>query len=120
MTYSACDSAGAPDAKGDELTGLGSLTLAAGAGAVGASLWKVRELSTALLMREFYRALHDGSRPREALRQAQDHVRGLTRETVAPELDALREAAPADPGDADVPDDFSHPYHWAGFVLIGL
>ena len=41
-------------------SGLAWLTLAAGARAVVASLWKVAELSTALLMRAFYGALRDG------------------------------------------------------------
>jgi CHAT domain-containing protein len=76
-------------------------------------------------MRRFYEGLHDGLSPREALAAAQRHVRGLTRESAGPELAALREAAVAagrpDPGaPAGVPEDFSHPYHWAGFVLIGL
>ena len=68
-----------------------------------ASLWKVGELSTALVMRAFYGALRDGHPPREALAAAQLHVRGLTRETAAPEIAALRAAAVAagrpDPGE---------------------
>ena len=52
-------------------------------------------------------------------------MRGLTRETAAPEIAALRAAAVAagrpDPGEpADLPADFSHPFHWAGFVLVGV
>ncbi len=125
VTLSACDSAGAPITPGDELVGLAWLTLAAGARAVLASLWKVGELSTALVMRAFYGQLRDGRPPREALAAAQLHVRGLTRETAAPEIAALRAAAVAagrpDPGEpADPPADFSHPFHWAGFVLVGV
>ena len=91
-----------------------------------ASLWKVAELSTALLMRAFYGGLRDGRPPREALAAAQRHVRGLTSRDRAAR-DRRRCATPrsplaaTDPGaPADVPADFSHPYHWAGFVLIGL
>ena len=125
VTLSACDSAGTPVSPGDELVGLAWLTLAAGARAVVASLWKVGELSTALVMRAFYGGLRDGLPPREALTTAQRHVRGLTRETALPEIEALRDAAVAagrdrPPAPTDVPADFSHPYHWAGFVLIGL
>ena len=77
-------------------------------------------------MQAFYRALHEDGRPaREALAVAQRHLRGLTLESAAPEIDALRAAAKAegrdDPGaPANPPEDFSHPYHWAGFVLIGV
>ena len=124
VVFSSCDSAGTPVTPGDEVVGLAWLTLAAGARAVVASLWKVAELSTALLMRAFYGALRDGRTPHAALAQAQRHVKGLTRATAAPEIAALRAAAVAagrpDPGDPDdVPADFSHPFHWAGFVLIG-
>ena len=124
VTFSTCDSAGTPVTPGDEVVGLAWLTLAAGARAVVASLWKVAELSTALLMRAFYAALRDGRPPHEALAAAQLHVKGLTRATVTPEIAALRAAAVAagrpDPGEPDdVPADFSHPFHWAGFVLIG-
>ena len=113
-----------PITPGDEIVGLAWLTLAAGAHAVVASLWKVAELSTALLMRAFYRALRDGRAPQEALAAAQRHVRGLTSATAVPEIAALRAAAVAagraDPGEpANVPAEFSHPFHWAGFVLLG-
>lgn len=125
VVYGACDSAGEPDALGDQIIGLAWLTLASGARAVVASLWKVSELSTALLMRAFYGALRDGKPPREALAEAQRHVRGLTWAGAQPELAALRATAvaagrpePADP--VKPPVDFSHPYHWAGFVLIGV
>ncbi len=125
VTFSACDSAGTPVTPGDEVVGLAWLTLAAGARAVVASLWKVAELSTALLMRAFYAALRDGRPLREALAAAQQHVKALTRATAEPEIAALRAAAVAagrpDPGAPDdVPDEFSHPFHWAGFVLIGV
>ncbi len=125
VAFSTCDSAATPVSPGDEVVGLAWLTLAAGARAVVASLWKVSELSTALLMRAFYGALRDGQPPREALAAAQHHVKGLTQATAAPEIAALRAAAVAahrpDPGAPDdLPADFSHPFHWAGFVLIGV
>jgi CHAT domain len=125
VTYSACESVGSQESPTDELVGLGWLTLAAGARAVVASLWRVPELSTALLMRAFYRALHEGRPPREALASAQRHVRGLTLASAEPEFEALRAAAVAEGRPEPqlppaTPDDFSHPYHWAGFVLIGL
>ena len=76
---STCDSAGTPVTPGDEVVGLAWLTLAAGARAVVASLWKVAELSTALLMRAFYGALRDGPTAARGARAAQRHVKGLTR-----------------------------------------
>ena len=66
VTYSACNSVGSQETPTDELVGLGWLTLAAGARAVVASLWRVPELSTALLMRRFYRELAVGRPPRKA------------------------------------------------------
>jgi CHAT domain-containing protein len=67
--------------------------------AVMASLWSVDDASTSVLMSKFYRTLASSTAEKpmtkaEALRQAQ--------------LSLLREG-----------NNFSRPYHWAPFMLIG-
>lgn len=69
--------------------------LAAGAGSVVASGWSVDDGSTALLMRAFYRSLLKGQGRAKALKDA---------------MTAVREAKGKD---------WSHPYHWAAFSLVG-
>ena len=102
VVFSSCDSAGTPVTPGDEVVGLAWLTLAAGARAVVASLWKVAELSTALLMRAFYGALRDGRR-RTRRSPRRSGTSGASRAPPPlPEIEALRAAAVAagrpDPG----------------------
>jgi len=78
ISLSACGSGRTRLVPGDELLGLSRAAFAAGAAALVVSLWSVEELSTALLMREFYRGLGTGMGTAEALRAAQRHVRDLT------------------------------------------
>ncbi len=75
----------------DEIVGLSRGLLYAGAQAVLVTLWDVNDASTASFMRSFYRLLQGGSSPAEALRSATLEVR----------------------------ESYSHPYHWAPFVLVG-
>ncbi len=75
----------------DEIVGLSRGLLYAGAQAVLVTLWDVNDASTASFMRSFYRLLQGGSSPAAALRSAMLEVRGS----------------------------YSHPYHWAPFVLVG-
>jgi outer membrane protein assembly factor BamB len=89
VTLSACQTSLA-GTKG--LAGLAAGFLYAGAAAVVASLWSVADFSTSELMIAFYRNLADMDRG-SALRAAQ--------------LAMLRSS------------EYRHPYHWAGFVLIG-
>jgi hypothetical protein len=68
--------------------------MSAGSRSVVASLWKVDDRATALLMADFYKSmLHDGLPPAAALRSAKQKIR--------------QEKA------------WSAPYFWAGFVLQG-
>ncbi|MGB2924410.1 MAG: CHAT domain-containing protein, partial [Limnothrix sp.] len=79
---------------GIEILGLGYQWQRQGARATMASLWQVQDDSTQVLMTEFYRSLGKGNISNaEALRQAQATLS-------------------QDPK-------YSHPYHWASFVLIG-
>lgn len=77
----------------ETLEGIGPACLAAGARAVVATLWKVDDEATFALMQEFYEQLAAGRTTGAALLAAQARVR----------------SSPAR----------SHPYFWAGVVLLG-
>jgi CHAT domain-containing protein len=96
VTLSACETGlGGADgtARGQEVEGLNLLVMRRGARAVLASLWRVEDTSTGLLMREFYRGLARRADPAQALRQAQRAVR-------------LAEGGR-----------YAEPFYWAGFYL---
>jgi CHAT domain-containing protein len=93
VTLSACRTALGKEVRGEGLVGLTWAFEYAGARSVLASLWEVDDASTAELMRQFYRALHDGAPTAKALRQAQ--------------IDLLRRPAT------------SAPFFWAAFQLVG-
>ncbi|MEM7544652.1 MAG: CHAT domain-containing protein [Pseudomonadota bacterium] len=95
LTLSACNTAAELDGDAAERAplGLAGVGFRAGARSVLASLWPAEDLSTALLMEEFYRALNTGVGRGEALRRAQS-------------------ALISDPATAE-------PFQWANFLLIG-
>lgn len=105
LTLSACQTA-----KGNRRATLGmaGVAIRAGASSTMATLWSVNDQSTGKLVAEFYRNLRgaiekrDGTTKAQALRQAQL---------------ALLENAPAQNPDATP--DYSHPYYWAPFILLG-
>ncbi len=79
VVLSACESGLADNRPGDELMGLVRAFLRAGAAALVVSLWPVDDLSTALLMSEFYRRWRgEGTAPARALAAAQLTIRDLT------------------------------------------
>ncbi|MGL5081852.1 MAG: CHAT domain-containing protein [Microcoleaceae cyanobacterium] len=91
IILSACQTA-----SGDNRAGLGlaGMAVRAGARSTIASLWSVDDQSTALLMSNFYQELNKvGTTKSEALRYAQQQL--------------LQEK------------EFSHPYFWSAFVLVG-
>jgi CHAT domain-containing protein len=91
LVLSACETA-----TGDNRAALGlaGIAVRAGARSTIATLWDVRDRSTALLMSSFYQELAQNHLTKaEALRQAQEKL--------------LRNK------------NFSHPYYWSAFVLIG-
>ncbi len=90
VTLSACET-GLGGLRGGDVLGLSQGFLAAGARALLLSLWAVDDASTAQLMAAFYRRLMAGEGRAAALRGAQLAVRGQ----------------------------YPHPFHWAGFVLVG-
>ena len=70
------------------------------------SLWLVNDPATSLLMRDFYRRLPLSSSKSEALRQVQvSFITGkLTQKDISTNAQMI---------------DFTHPYYWAPFILIG-
>lgn len=90
-TLSACETGLAEPETGDGLMGMHRAFLAAGARTVVSSLWRVSDLTTGVLMKNFHRNLK-GRDPATALREAQ--------------LKVLKY--------------FPHPAYWAGFRLDGL
>lgn len=137
VVLSACRTAQGETTGGDEVLGLTRGLLAAGARAAIVSLWPVNDLSTSLLMGHFYRRLRAGDPPATALQAAQRYLRGLSEEQTTAEIEALhvtltsvgadrslletvaakqrsmtQEDPEAEPG-------YSHPRHWAPFVLVG-
>lgn len=101
VAFSACSTGlGTASTKGREVDGIGYLGEMQGAKTVLATLWSVEDKSTSMLMREFYRLCETGLTKAESLRQAQ--LRLLNGEFTS-----------------EVGYDFTHPYFWAPFILIG-
>lgn len=93
LVLSACQTA-----EGDKKAALGlaGMAVRSGARSTIATLWAVKDESTAELMTEFYRELSEGNSSiskAEALRQAQLHL--------------VKSA------------NFDHPFYWAPFILVG-
>lgn len=106
VVLSACETGlTGPDAEGLEIAGLGYyFSVADGAKAVMASLWRVNDSSTSEFMQRFYANLGNETQPitkAAALRQTQ--------------LSFLHPATTDQPSKHD----FSHPYYWAPFFIIG-
>ncbi len=96
LVLSACESGIGESVAGEGFLSLSRAFLGSGVSQVVGSLWQVHDGSTAKLMHEFYVALKKADLSvADALRQAQ--------------LKTLREPE----------DDWSDPYYWAGFQLVG-
>ena len=94
VVLSACETGLGKETRGEGLVGMTQAFLYAGTPSVAVSLWKVEDKSTSDLMFRLYRHLNNPKLNRaDALRRAQ--------------LEMISTG------------DFSHPYYWAGFVLIG-
>ncbi|MGG6242839.1 CHAT domain-containing protein [Nodosilinea sp. AN01ver1] len=121
VVLSACETAvGSPElGSGVEILGLGYQIQQAGAQAVLASLWKVSDQGTQVLMTAFYDALGQGMTKAEALQAAQTALItgdfsavGGQRATI--ELISTQTGQPLVAGGS-----LAHPYYWAPFILIG-
>ncbi len=118
IILSACNTA-----VGDRSAEYGFAGLAVGAGAQSAlaSLWPVNDEGTLGFMTQFYDRLAEATVPTEALQHAQirlisgdvgirdGEIYGLNDEVLA-DLPALRESGRWD---------FSHPFYWSAFTMIG-
>lgn len=93
VTLSACSTGLGREVLGEGLLGLTQAFLAAGARGVLATLWPVTDVSSSELMVSFYSGLSRGAGTADALRAAK--------------LELLRGAR------------WSHPHHWASYVMIG-
>jgi CHAT domain-containing protein/tetratricopeptide (TPR) repeat protein len=97
VVLSACETGVGGLGTGEEILGLGYQFQLSGARSVMASLWKVSDTGTQALMTTFYASLAQGMSKAEALQAAQV---------------ALIEST-------DGEQNYSHPYYWAPFILIG-
>jgi CHAT domain-containing protein len=128
----ACDS-GRPQAADpmDEYLTLPGAFLVAGAGTVVNSLWVVEDLSSVLLVEQFYSGLVMGRPPSASLREAKAWLRGLNARGAIKRVTALQERI----GGSMRPDvrraieewreagedrrPFGHPFEWGPFIVTG-
>ena len=90
VTLSACQTGLGDIVGGDELVGLNRAFIYAGTKSILSSLWRVSDISTAVLIKHFYRNYGHANKA-ESLRKAQLLVKRL----------------------------YPHPSYWAGFNLTG-
>ncbi|WP_157054903.1 CHAT domain-containing protein, partial [Salidesulfovibrio brasiliensis] len=90
VVLSACQTGLSGVSDGDDVVGLNRAFLFAGTHVLGASLWRVSDVASAILMKSFYRNL-DTVDKSEALRRAMVHVRNR----------------------------YPHPGYWGAFTLTG-
>ena len=96
VVLSACNTGQGQLAKGEGVMGISRAFAYAGTPSTIMSLWKVPDESTSKIMVAFYKHLKDGASKSEALRKAK--------------LDYL---------DSVIAPEQTHPYYWAGFILMG-
>ncbi len=110
VTLSACETGLGRVVRGEGYIGFSHAFLQSGARSLLASLWKVEDRATALLMQRFY----------ENLFRERD-VEGHVREEHIQKAIALQEAKQwlRNYTNADGEQPFAHPYYWSAFILIG-
>jgi CHAT domain-containing protein len=126
VVLSACETAkGGADGQGLEVAGLSSYFIGdeSKAKAVLASLWKVADNSTALMMQQFYTHIAQGKTKAQAIQAVQqDFIKGKLNPTDASQVGREANFVPIIQGtrsaDTTLPN-FTHPYYWAPFILIG-
>ncbi len=118
----ACETGMLADFKrADEFVSLSTGLLQAGAAGVIASLWSVRDDSTMVLISHFYHLWRTHKlEPAEALRQAQIWLRDSTPEQRFAFFRELMPQKAIEELEMVLRQDFSHPYHWAGFGYAGV
>jgi len=119
MVLSACNTA-IGGGHGREIEGVGALARHRGARTVLATLWPVADLTTAALMRDFYRHAYEMRlEPAQALRRAQLALLNgnsflQTSATTRSLVDSDNEQT-----DADAVATTRHPFYWAPYILMG-
>jgi CHAT domain-containing protein len=94
VVLSACESGRGKVSRSEGVVGLSRAFMASGASGIVASLWAVSDESTSVLMKEFYNKMLNKKKPAgEALNEARF---------------ALLNSA-----------DYSHPFYWSPFIVIG-
>jgi CHAT domain-containing protein len=120
VVLSACETAlGGSDRNGLEVAGIASYFLSsnAKAKAVLASLWKVNDPATSLLMSQFYGSLATDrlSKPQSLRKVQRDMINSKLTLQDAANRAGVRLYEP----NKKRPQNLSHPYYWAPFILIG-
>ena len=124
VVLSACQTAlGGESLDGTEIAGVSSYFLGKNkAEAVLATLWRVDDAGTSLLMQRFYEFMATGALTKaEALRQAQLSLLNgeATLENRFETLGIDRGGLVSDIGSSSSAATLDHPYYWAPFILIG-
>jgi CHAT domain-containing protein len=120
VVLSACDT-GQGRITGDGVLGLSRSLITAGVPSVIVSLWAVNDNSTSQLMRQFYTNLSTGKMGKAtALRQAQlSMIKGIDTGKTGDRGSFNFTTTNPDGQTQTIDRNFSHPYHWAPFILIG-
>lgn len=121
LTLSACETGVSSYASnGREIDGLATTAQLKGAKAVLSTLWPVNDASTGTLMADFYQRWAGGGGKlgkSEALRDAQLDLL-LNRKKVGTAA-ANRGLSTEEATTSRVPGDYTHPFYWAPFTLMG-
>ncbi|OLT64938.1 MULTISPECIES: CHAT domain-containing tetratricopeptide repeat protein [Moorena] len=130
VTLSACETGLVQSKRTDEYIGLPSGFLVAGSPAVVSSLWKVEEVSTALLMIKFYQNLLNQMSLAVALNQAQLWLRDATVQDLRNWAEQLTKQLTLENNFKEEVEEeielfkndykpFYSPYYWAAYCAIG-
>jgi CHAT domain-containing protein len=105
LTLSACDTGMTGSASnGREIDGLGTTAQLKGAKSVISSLWEVNDESTGRLMSDFYKKWAEGGGKLTKVEALRDAQLSLLKGRIKPNGTGF---------------DYTHPYFWAPFVLMG-
>jgi CHAT domain-containing protein len=121
VVLSACRTGQGQTTGGDDVLGFTRGLLAAGASAAMVGLWPVDDLATSMLMADFYRELRAGKSPAAALQRAQNDLRQLGADQIRARAGQIRGSVRGTVLSVDDRNagDYSHPFYWAPFVLVG-
>jgi CHAT domain-containing protein len=125
VVLSACNTGQGDSSERDDVIGLTRGLLASGAQSALVSLWPVADASASLFMQHFYGLLSQGVPVGRALRESQEYLRSGDPATLVEEVETLSRqiktrAAQFEDEELATNTDFSHPFHWAPFIYVGL